>query len=162
MIDEVAGMMVAFFLLPVKWPVIITAFFLFRAFDMFKIYPVNKFEGIEGGAGVMMDDLIAGLYTNIVMQIKNINGARGQNQCDEASRDRLLGPLEAIDQRKGDKSDRKSWAMDCGQAFHDSDECGQNVFVPVNRKTHEVGELGRDDDQGGGGGESLDGRMGDK
>ncbi|MBN1870699.1 MAG: phosphatidylglycerophosphatase A [Candidatus Omnitrophica bacterium] len=68
-IDEVAGIMVAFFLLPITWPVLITAFFLFRAFDMFKIYPVNKFEQIEGGAGVMMDDLIAGLYTNIVMQL---------------------------------------------------------------------------------------------
>lgn len=68
-IDEVAGIMVAFFLLPLKWPVIITAFFLFRAFDMFKIYPVNKFEEMEGGTGVMMDDLVAGVYTNIVMHI---------------------------------------------------------------------------------------------
>ena len=68
-IDEVAGVMIAFFLLPLTWPVIITAFFLFRAFDMFKIYPVNKFEEIEGGTGVMMDDLVAGLYTNIVMHL---------------------------------------------------------------------------------------------
>ena len=68
-IDEVAGIMTAFFLLPLTWAVIITAFFLFRAFDMFKIYPVNKFEEIEGGTGVMMDDLVAGLYTNIVMQL---------------------------------------------------------------------------------------------
>jgi len=68
-IDEVAGIMVSFFLLPLSWPIIITAFFLFRAFDMFKIYPVNKFEEIGGGAGVMVDDLVAGLYTNIVMHI---------------------------------------------------------------------------------------------
>jgi len=68
-IDEVAGIMVAFFLLPLTIPVVITAFFLFRAFDMFKIYPVNKLEKIEGATGVMMDDLIAGLYTNIVMQL---------------------------------------------------------------------------------------------
>jgi len=68
-IDEVAGIMVALFLLPLTWPIVITAFFLFRAFDMFKIYPVNKFEQIHGGAGVMIDDLVAGLYTNIVMQI---------------------------------------------------------------------------------------------
>ncbi|MCK5179326.1 MAG: phosphatidylglycerophosphatase A [Candidatus Omnitrophica bacterium] len=68
-IDEVAGIMVAFFLLPLTLPVVITAFFLFRAFDMFKIYPVNKFEEMKGATGVMMDDLIAGLYTNIVMQL---------------------------------------------------------------------------------------------
>jgi len=39
-IDEVAGIMVAFFLLPLTWPIVITAFFLFRAFDMFKICPI--------------------------------------------------------------------------------------------------------------------------
>jgi len=67
-IDEVAGVMIAFFLMPLRWDVIITAFFLFRAFDMFKIYPVNKFERFEGSQGIMADDLFAGLYTNIVMQ----------------------------------------------------------------------------------------------
>ncbi|HQP09874.1 MAG TPA: phosphatidylglycerophosphatase A [Candidatus Omnitrophota bacterium] len=68
-IDEVAGVLVALFLLPLNWPVVITAFFLFRAFDMFKIYPVNKFEQGKGGLGIMADDLVAGLYTNLVMQI---------------------------------------------------------------------------------------------
>jgi len=68
-IDEVAGIMIALFLLPLSLEVIITAFFLFRAFDMFKIYPVNKFEELEGSKGIMLDDLIAGVYTNIVMQI---------------------------------------------------------------------------------------------
>jgi len=68
-IDEVAGVMLAFFLLPLTPAVAVTTFFLFRAFDMFKIYPVNKFEEIEGSAGVMLDDLFAGLYTNITMQI---------------------------------------------------------------------------------------------
>jgi phosphatidylglycerophosphatase A len=68
-IDEVAGMLIAFFLLPLNGPVIIAAFFLFRAFDMFKIYPVNKFEKMEGGTGIMMDDLVAGIYTNVIMHI---------------------------------------------------------------------------------------------
>ena len=68
-IDEVAGVMIAFFLLPMTPAVVITAFFLFRAFDMFKIYPVNRFESLAGATGIMADDLFAGLYTNIVMQI---------------------------------------------------------------------------------------------
>ena len=68
-IDEVSGVMIAFFLLPFSWPVVFTGFFLFRAFDMFKIYPVNKLEGMSGGIGVMMDDIVAGIYTNIVMHI---------------------------------------------------------------------------------------------
>ena len=73
-IDEVAGIMLALFLLPMTPVVIIVTFFLFRAFDMFKIYPVNKFEQLEGSTGVMMDDIIAGIYTNIVMQFA-IRGA---------------------------------------------------------------------------------------
>jgi len=68
-IDEVAGAMIAIFLLPIRMDVLITAFFLFRAFDMFKIYPCNKLEDIEGGAGIMGDDLVAGLYANIIMQV---------------------------------------------------------------------------------------------
>ena len=68
-IDEVAGIMIAFIALPMRWDVIFIAFFLFRAFDMFKIYPVNKFEEIGGGTGIMMDDVVAGIYTLIVMQM---------------------------------------------------------------------------------------------
>lgn len=68
-IDEVAGVMIAFLLLPPTWPVFWTGFFLFRAFDMFKIYPGNKFEGLGGSHGIMMDDIVAGLYTNIVMHL---------------------------------------------------------------------------------------------
>ena len=68
-IDEVSGIMIAFFMLPAIPSVLITAFFLFRAFDMFKIYPANKLELLKGGAGVMMDDIIAGIYTNIVTHL---------------------------------------------------------------------------------------------
>ncbi|MFH1360315.1 MAG: phosphatidylglycerophosphatase A [Candidatus Omnitrophota bacterium] len=66
-IDEVSGMMIACFLLPVKASVLITAFFVFRAFDMFKIYPAQKFEKLHGSAGIMLDDIMAGIYTNIIM-----------------------------------------------------------------------------------------------
>ncbi len=68
-IDEVSGVMIAFFLLPLTPAVMITTFFLFRAFDMFKIYPVNRFEELPGGVGIMADDLWAGLYTNITMHL---------------------------------------------------------------------------------------------
>lgn len=68
-IDEVAGVMIAFYMLPATPAVFWTGFFLFRAFDMFKIYPANKLEGLKGSRGIMLDDIIAGVYTNIVMQI---------------------------------------------------------------------------------------------
>lgn len=66
-IDEVAGIMLALFLLPPTAPVLWIAFFLFRAFDMFKIWPADRFESMGGGLGVMADDLVAGLYTNLTM-----------------------------------------------------------------------------------------------
>lgn len=68
-IDEVSGIMISFFLLPLTPAVIVTGFFLFRAFDMFKIYPACRLEQIKGGTGIMMDDIVAGIYTNLVMQI---------------------------------------------------------------------------------------------
>lgn len=68
-IDEVSGILIAFFALPLNWATFWTAFFLFRAFDMFKIYPVGKFEKLGGAKGIMMDDIMAGIYTFVIMQI---------------------------------------------------------------------------------------------
>jgi len=51
-IDEVVGVMIALWGLPLIWSVMICGFFLFRAFDMFKIYPINKLESQPGGWGV--------------------------------------------------------------------------------------------------------------
>ncbi len=68
-IDEVVGVMVALIGLPLTWSTVIIGFFLFRAFDMFKIYPINRLESLPGGFGIMMDDVMAGLYTNIVLHL---------------------------------------------------------------------------------------------
>jgi len=68
-IDEVSGMMISLFMLPLYWPIILTGFFLFRAFDMFKIPPEDRFEAMGGSAGIMLDDVMAGIYTNITLQI---------------------------------------------------------------------------------------------
>ena len=68
-IDEVVGIMIAFIGLPLNWSVVIIGFFLFRALDMFKIYPINRLEALPGGFGIMMDDVMAGLYTNIILHL---------------------------------------------------------------------------------------------
>ena len=68
-IDEVVGVLIALWGLPMVWPVIICGFFLFRAFDMFKIYPINRLEAQKGGWGIMLDDCMAGVYTNIILRI---------------------------------------------------------------------------------------------
>jgi phosphatidylglycerophosphatase A len=68
-IDEVVGVMITLWGLPLIWPVMICGFFLFRAFDMFKIYPINKLENQPGGWGIMLDDCMAGVYSTIVLRI---------------------------------------------------------------------------------------------
>ena len=69
-IDEIIGVMIAFYGLPFSsWTVILTTFFLFRAFDMFKIYPAAQLEDLGGAKGIILDDVVAGLYTNLIMQI---------------------------------------------------------------------------------------------
>ena len=68
-IDEVVGVMIALWGLPLIWSVMICGFFLFRAFDMFKIYPINKLESQPGGWGIMLDDCMAGVYSNIILRI---------------------------------------------------------------------------------------------
>ena len=68
-IDEVVGMWISLFLLPKKIFVVIAAFFLFRIFDIIKPFPARKFDDMHGGFGIMMDDVIAGMYTNIILQL---------------------------------------------------------------------------------------------
>jgi len=68
-IDEVAGLLLAFWGLRLEPVLIITGFFIFRALDAIKVYPADRLEKIDGSCGIMGDDLIAGLYTNIVLRI---------------------------------------------------------------------------------------------
>ena len=66
-IDEVAGMMVSVLFLPRTWPVLLAAFFLFRLFDVWKPFPARQSQVIPGAVGVMIDDLIAGVYALAVV-----------------------------------------------------------------------------------------------
>jgi len=68
-IDEVAGQMIALlsgpFWLPTWWS-ILSAFILFRLFDIWKPYPIRRLEALESGLGIMADDIVAGAYALIV------------------------------------------------------------------------------------------------
>ena len=66
-IDEVAGMLLSVILLPRTIPVLITAFLLFRLFDIWKPFPARESQVLTGGLGVIVDDLIAGFYTLILI-----------------------------------------------------------------------------------------------
>ena len=68
-IDEVLGMWISLFFLPKSVLVIVAAFFLFRLFDVFKPWPARVFDRRHGGWNIMLDDVVAGMYTNIVLQI---------------------------------------------------------------------------------------------
>jgi phosphatidylglycerophosphatase A len=68
-IDEVAGMCISLLFVPVSLKYIITALILFRFFDIAKPLYIRKLEKFPGGWGIMLDDVLAGVYANILLQI---------------------------------------------------------------------------------------------
>jgi phosphatidylglycerophosphatase A len=66
-IDEVAGMMVSVALLPRTPLVLFCAFLLFRIFDIWKPFPAREAQALRGGIGVVVDDLIAGVYALVLV-----------------------------------------------------------------------------------------------
>ena len=67
-IDEVAGQMVSLLFLAPTLPTLLTAFALFRLFDIWKPFPVRQAERLPGASGIMTDDLLAGVYSNLLIQ----------------------------------------------------------------------------------------------
>ncbi|WP_031498740.1 phosphatidylglycerophosphatase A [Bryobacter aggregatus] len=69
-IDEVLGQVIAFTaVVQYSWLSYLVAFLLFRAFDIWKPFPVNMFEKLPRGLGVMADDLMAGVYAAFVIYL---------------------------------------------------------------------------------------------
>ena len=68
-IDEVAGMTLSVLVLPLTARVLLAGFVHFRIFDVVKPFPANRLQALPGGVGVMIDDLIAGLYALLVLII---------------------------------------------------------------------------------------------
>jgi phosphatidylglycerophosphatase A len=68
-IDEFVGMWCTMLLLPKTLPVIILAFFLFRAYDIVKPFPARQLERVPRGWGIMLDDLVAAIYANVSTQV---------------------------------------------------------------------------------------------
>ena len=69
-IDEFIGFLVSVVYLPQTYGYIIAAFFLFRFFDILKPFPIRQAERtLKGGFGIMTDDVLAGIYTNAILQI---------------------------------------------------------------------------------------------
>ena len=68
-IDEVVGMWVTLVGTQSHGPLLLIGFFLFRAFDIFKPFPIRKIEALPGGWGIVLDDIMAGVYANLVLRL---------------------------------------------------------------------------------------------
>jgi len=67
-IDEVAGQLIALLGVPLRWQTVLLSFILFRVFDILKPPPLRRLERIEGGAGILLDDVGAGLFALAILQ----------------------------------------------------------------------------------------------
>ncbi len=73
-IDEIAGIMITmwgfkFYNNSYDLHLLIIGFLLFRIFDIVKPYPINELQKIKGGWGVMLDDIVAGVFANVLLNI---------------------------------------------------------------------------------------------
>ena len=72
-IDEVAGQWIPLVIIPLEVEWYLSAFLLFRFFDISKIGPVGHAEKFTGGIGVMADDLVAGILATLVLWVGAIS-----------------------------------------------------------------------------------------
>ncbi len=66
-IDEFAGTWISLLFIPKQWITVLGAFVIWRILDIVKPFPADKAENLKGGLGIMLDDVIAGFYTFIIM-----------------------------------------------------------------------------------------------
>lgn len=68
--DEVAGYLITLWFVPVSWKAAIAGFVLFRIFDIVKPWPIKWADRkVQGGFGIMLDDVLAGIFANLVLQL---------------------------------------------------------------------------------------------
>ena len=70
--DEYVGLWITCFLLPKTWEWLILAFFIFRILDILKPWPIRRIESLPKGWGIMLDDVLAGIYGNLCINITRI------------------------------------------------------------------------------------------
>jgi phosphatidylglycerophosphatase A len=73
-IDEIGGQMLTLLFLPLHPTIFVLGFLVFRLFDVIKPPPARRMETLQGGTGIMADDLVAGVYANLVLQALHWSG----------------------------------------------------------------------------------------
>lgn len=68
-IDEIAGIMVTLVFVPRVWYYYLLGFIFFRAMDVIKPFPARQSERLPSGFGITMDDVVAGIYANLLVQL---------------------------------------------------------------------------------------------
>jgi phosphatidylglycerophosphatase A len=68
-VDEVMGMLITLFMIPVGWWGAVAGFLIFRLADVLKPFPANRLERLPGGVGVMADDAMAAVYANVALRV---------------------------------------------------------------------------------------------
>ena len=68
-IDELLGILVTFVGMPINWSTLLFGFLLFRTFDIFKWAGISYVEQVPGVWGVLLDDIVAGLYSCLILHI---------------------------------------------------------------------------------------------
>jgi phosphatidylglycerophosphatase A len=68
-IDEVAGQLISLIAVPLEWKTFLAGLILFRVFDILKPPPVRQLERLPEGTGIVLDDVAAGMYALVVMQL---------------------------------------------------------------------------------------------
>ena len=77
-IDEMVGFLVVMIAVPPTWRNILLGFFLFRALDIIKPFPIRYIEErLRGGFGVVLDDIIAGIYANLIIHVLRFTVLKG-------------------------------------------------------------------------------------
>ena len=72
-IDEIAGYLFAMATFAPDWRFIAAGFFIFRFFDIVKPFPANRInDKVTGGTGIVFDDVVAGIYTNVCLQLMRL------------------------------------------------------------------------------------------
>lgn len=67
--DEIVGYLITMYALPASWMMILLGFIVFRFFDILKPWPIRQLDkNMPGGTGIMLDDVVAGIMANIVLQ----------------------------------------------------------------------------------------------
>lgn len=69
-IDEIVGYLGATLFMPATWEHTLLAFVIFRALDVLKPFPAGRIDArMPGGAGVVLDDVVSGLYSNVITRV---------------------------------------------------------------------------------------------